>query len=302
MSGPTTLPQISVVIACVNGLPSIAECLDALRKQQGDVAAEIIVVNCCQDGTADLIRRKYPDVRLLHLAERLGIPELRAMGMAQARGEIIAITEDHCLAAEDWFREILKAHELGYPAVGGAVENASVSRLVDWAVYLCEYSPLMRPIPSGEVGGIAGNNAAYRREVLTALDESLKKNYWEFFIHEEMKKGGVKFFSVPTMVVFHKKSFSFLYFLSQRFHYSRSFAAMRKTRVSLARRFCYLASSPLLPLLMIWRMGQQVFHKKRHQKEFVLSLPLLAMFMVSYAFGEFWGYLAGPGESLSKVE
>jgi hypothetical protein len=42
--------------------------------------------------------------------------------------------------------------------------------------------------------------------------------------------------------------------------------------------------------------------KKRHVKEFLIALPLLSIFMISYAFGEFVGYLFGPGQSLLKVE
>ena len=295
-------PLISVIIASVNGLPSIDECLTALHRQKGNIKSEIIVVDCCRDGTADHIREKFPEVQLIHLPERLGIPELRAMGMSRAKGEYIAVTEDHCMAPENWYEEIQKAHASGYAAVGGTVVNGSVNRIVDWAVYLCEYSHVMPPIPSGEVDGIAGNNASYRREVLEKVDDSIKKNYWEFFLHEELRKNGVRFLSVPTLRINHKKEFGILYFLKQRYNYSRSFAGMRRKRESIAGRIKYLLASPILPILLLWRIARQVFQKGRHQREFFLSLPLLALFMVSYAAGEFIGYLLGPGASLAKVE
>jgi GT2 family glycosyltransferase len=294
--------RISVVIACVNGLPTIHDCLTALERERENYDVEIIVLNCCHDGTEDHVRRNFPSVTLWHFPSRLGIPELRARGMALATGAIITIIEDHCIVQKGWFGEMLKAHAQGYMAVGGTVVNGSVDRLIDWAVFLCEYSGVMPPAPDGEVSGITGNNVSYRKEILDGVDDRVKRTCWEFFLHEELKKAGVKFFSVPGIVVSHKKEFGLLYFLAQRYYYSRSFAGMRRERASIARRAFYLSCSPLLPGLMLWRMTKQVFHKRRHIGHFVRSLPLQVLFMISYAAGEFMGYLLGGGDSLLKVE
>ena len=296
------MPRISVVIACVNGLPSIDECLTALENMRKEHDVEVIVMNCCKDGTVAHIEKKFPSVKLVHFSERLGIPELRARGIACSTGEIVSIIEDHCLVQEGWFEEIIKAHQRGYMAVGGTVENGSVERILDWAVFLCEYSGVMPPMPCGEAEGITGNNASYRKEVLNRVDESVMRQCWEFFIHEELKNAGVKFFSAPTIVVSHKKEFGFFYFMSQRFYYSRSFAGMRRARTSIPKRAFYVCASPLLPGLMFWRMTKQILQKQRHVNKYVLSIPFMVPFLVSYAVGEFVGYLLGPGTSLLKVE
>jgi glycosyltransferase involved in cell wall biosynthesis len=297
------MDKISVISVSLHGSPLLDESLHALEKQRGaGEDAEIIVVSYSQNGTVEHIKKQFPRIKFLQPSERLGIPQLRALGMSHATGDIIAITEDCCVPGENWFEEIRKAHGLGYEVVGGAIEKGSANKIVNWAVYLCEYSQAMLPIPSGEVAGVAGNNASYKREVLDKVDESIKRDYWEFFLHEELRKQKVKFLSAPAMVVVKKKEFNFLYFLTQRFHYSRSFAGMRRTRISASRRILCVLISPLLPLLMTWRIAQQVHQKKRYYKEFFMSLPLLTIFMISYAAGEFVGYLFGPGKSLSKVE
>jgi GT2 family glycosyltransferase len=295
-------PRISVVIACVNGLPWIDDCLKALKKQQGGIRAETIVVCCCKDETPDHIRTHFPAVKLIQPGERKGIPELRTIGVAEASGEIIVITEDHCLGAPNWFQEISRAHESGYDAIGGAVENGSVDRLTDWAVYLCEYSGVMPPIPDAEVEGIAGNNAAYKRELLDRVDSDILKNYWEYFIQAEMRKLGARFLSVPSILVYHKKEFGFFYFLAQRFHYSRSFAGMRRSRVTFFKKILYALSSPFLPFLLTIRIARDVLRKRRYLKELLLTSPLLLTFMVSYTVGELVGYVFGGGDSLLKVE
>jgi len=296
------MTKLSVIIPSVNGLPSIGECLTALEKQRGSIDAEIIVADSNHDGTAEHICKNFPRVKLLKLNERRGIPELRALGMREATGDILIIIEDHCIAPENWFVEIVKAHDSEYGVVGGAVENGSPERLVDWAVFLCEYSSFMLPIFAGETEFITGNNTSYKRKVIEQLDEKLKRDYWEYFLHEELKSTGVKFLSTPSIVVSHKKEFGFFYFLSQRFHYSRSFAAMRRTKSKVSKQLIQLLFAPLLPAYLTWRIMRNVLHKKRHYKEFFLSLPLLVIFMFSYALGEFVGQLFGPGNSLVKVE
>lgn len=297
------MAKLSVIIPSVNGLPSIGDCLQALSNQRGEVDTQVIVVDRCGNSTADYITSHFPEVKLVRVPKRLSIPEMRAIGFAEATGEFISFTEDHCIAPDDWFQKIIEAHhQSGYQAIGGAIENGSVARIRDWAAYLCEYSGLMLPIPAGEVEGIAGNNSSYARALLESVDESFTRDYWEFFLHEELRARGIKFLSVPEIVMAHTKEFDVGYFLAQRFHYSRSFAAMRRARVPAIRRMYYLLTTPALPFLLLWRIASQVVSKKRHYKELILSLPLLSLYGVSYACGEFVGYLCGPGQSLVKVE
>ena len=297
------MPRLSVIIASVNGLPSIDDCLSSLEKEAREVDCEVVVANRCQDGTAQHIAQTFPWVKLLTFSRQLSVWELRARALAEASGDIIVVTEDHCIVPEGWVSEILKAHQLGYMVVGGAVENGMTDRIIDWAAFLCEYSSAMLPIPAGEVEGIPGNNAAYKREVLKLDDCSTDRSFWDWFLHEELKKNGIRFLSVPSIVVHHTKRFGFLQFLAQRFHYSRSFAGVRRSLISPSRRVGYLLASPLLPLVMASRVARNVLiEKRRCYRQFVLAIPSLTAFWVSYAIGEFVGYLLGPGSSLSRIE
>ena len=160
------MPKFSVIIASVNGLPTIAECLTALEHQQGEHDAEIIVVDSTTDGTAEHIKTHFPLVKLIKSVEKVGVPELRAIGMKEARGEFLIVTEDHCIAPKNWLAEFHKAHEKGYEVVGGAVENACRESLTDWATFLCEYSAFMPPINAGETEFVAGNNVSYQRTTI----------------------------------------------------------------------------------------------------------------------------------------
>ena len=296
------MPKFSVIIASVNSLPSIAECLTALDIAAKDFDVELVVVDATTDDTANYVAKNFPLVKLIKLPERLGIPEMRAIGMREATGDYFVVTEDHCIAPGNWLEEIDKAHNSGFAVVGGAVENGSTRRLIDWAVFLCEYSNFMSPIPDGEVEFLAGNNVSYKRTVIEQIDESVKNDYWEYFLQAEMKKKNIKFLSAPSITIDHKKEFGFFYFLSQRFHYSRSFAAMRRRKSTTLQKFIYLVYTPIAPFHLTWRIVRNVLQKKRHRKELLLSFPFLAVFMCSYAAGELTGQLFGSGNSLAKVE
>ncbi len=296
------MPKFSVIIASVNGLPFIADCLASLEKQRGDIEAEIVVVDSTDEKTREHIASNFPAVRLIELEGRPGIPEMRSIGIKAATGDYLVITEDHCIAPENWLKEISRAHMAGYAVVGGGVENGSCSRLVDWAVFLCEYSSFMPPIEAGEVEFLAGNNVSYSRAAIARVDEHVRNDFWEYFLQAELKQQGVKFLSVPAVEIIHKKEFGFFYFLAQRFHYSRSFAAMRRKRSTVSRQLIYLAYMPVSVFHLTWRIVTNVRRKRKYRKELFLSFPFLAMFMCSYAFGELVGQLFGSGNSLAKVE
>lgn len=296
------MTMISVIVVSVIGSPYLEECLDALHEQEGEFDIEIIVVTPIQGDAVDRIKKKFPGIRLCTTSSRIGIPQLRALGLSHAAGETVAITEDCCIPEKNWCAEIVRAHRSGYDVVGGAIENGSSDTLVNWAAYFCEYSERMMPVPDEDVDGLAGNNSSYRRNIFKKVDKSFINNYWEYFLYQELKKLHVKLRSVPTIVVHKKKEHRFIPFLQQRFHFSRSFAGMRSTHMPPSRRIFYALSSPVLPFLMFWRIARQVVRKKRFGFQFLRALPLLSLFMLSYAGGEASGYLFGAGNSLEKVE
>lgn len=300
-------PTLSVIIASVNGLPMIEDCLASLAAQQGNVHAEVIVMDVAGEETVNVVREEFPWVQLVTFGERRTIPQLRAAGLQHAAGEIIAIIEDHCVADPHWYEEIVNAHRAHpeYIAVGGPVENGSRHRLVDWAVFFCEYSTFMMPLPRGRAEDIPGNNAAYKRRAFQGLshpEETLTSGFWESTLHRELRARGDQFFLEPAMVVYHKKHFGFWYFLGQRYHYSRYYAGRLVSGASLPRRVLRSAAALALPLLLLSRIARRIVKKKRHLRELLLTSPLLVIFTGAWAIGEMVGGMFGPGQSLREVD
>jgi len=296
----TAGPVVSVVVPSVNGLPALAGCLEALRRQGDAVPAEVLVVDRCGEEVRAAVRERFPDVRVFAAEPETAIPALRALGIAHSQAPVVAIIEDHCHVAPGWLAAIDRARREGHRVIGGAVSNGSVERVVDWAAFFCEYARFMPPLRGGPVDEVTGNNVVYERAALQGLP-GLEES-WEFFLHARLKEQGVPFFCAPDLLVSHCKEFGFAEFLSQRYHYSRSFAGMRLRGAPAWRRIAYALASPLLPPLLFARIARAVARRPGHGRRFLAAAPALAVFVGAAAWGEFVGAVAGPGDSLARVE
>ncbi len=294
-------PKISVVIASVNGLQCIQECLERLEALPERSEMELLVLDRRTDETAAEIRKRFPSVTVFDGLYGKSIPELRWLGMQRARGVLIAVIEDHCMVPTHWAAEILRFAESPYGVVGGPVENGSRERIIDWAFFLAEYGPCMPPLADGESRGVPGNNAVYRREVLP-LSEPNWGRVWESFLQQELLRRKVRMYLHGGMTLYHKKSFRLGEMMSQRFLYSRSFAAMRAQSMTAMKRLIYAGLSAALPAVLLWRISTGLLRKRRNLKELIAGLPIIGLFVLSWGSGEMAGYLAGDGNSLVRVE
>ena len=296
-------PQLSIVIASLNGLRYVRACLESLKAQTGNVDAEIIVADCIGREVTDYIAQHHPDVIVIPFNEPKSVPELRAAGILRATGEIVAMTEDHCLAAPDWFEAMVASHAK-HPnyAIGGAVDNAATERLIDWAVYFCEYSAFTSPVPEGVTHDLPGPNVSYKRAAVDAMRDMLQDGgYWETFLHGRLESMGEQLYSDPTIKILHKKHFTLGDFLSERFHYGRWYAGTRNQFTSTGKRLFYLAFSPALPPMLLKRLYDRVKSRGRNMREFMQCLPLISIFTLAWAAGEFVGYATGAGKSVMKL-
>ncbi len=294
-------PRLSVVIASVNGWSVLEPTLRALDAQPERDTMQIVVVDVVGGATRERIRSHQPPVDCVAVEERLTIPRLRYLGVQRANGEIVAILEDHGEVDRDWARQMLDAHEGPWGAVGGVVENGR-GGLVNWAVFFCEYTTYMAPVPEGEHADLPGNNIAYKRPHLLRHARVLDEGKWESWLNDRLRADGVPIASTNRAIVRHIKPFRLGDFLAQRFHFARSYAGMRRVEQSRIQRLVYGFGSLALPALLMLRVTRNAFQKRRHLGRFVLCAPLIALFLTVGSFGEMLGYLFGPGRSLEKVE
>lgn len=292
-----TAPELSVVVASVNGFPYLGACLESLRARCP--TAEVIVADSTDEATRRLVREEWPDVRLLSFEEPTPIPVLRAAGIFAASAGNVALIEDHCVVRNGWAEGIVAAHRQGRSVVGGPIRNGSTDRLRDWAAFLFEYSSYMEPAPSGAVADLPGMNVSYDRRALTAIDDLLRAGKWESWLHSRLLEQGFELHSTPEATLDHVKDFGIREFLSQRFHYARAYAAMRAPDLG-ARKLVYALAAPTLVPLLYLRIARNVLGRRR-ARLLLATTPLLLLYVATTAIGEAAGYLLGGGRSLLKV-
>jgi Glycosyl transferase family 2 len=292
------LADVSLVIPSRRGGASLLDTVAAFTEEtRGGV--EIIVAECAPDDTAARIAARWPAVHVIHAAGDRTIPQLRAAGLARATGGIVAMAGDACAPRAGWLAALRRAHESTPGAVGGALENGSTGRLVDWAVFFCEYGRFMTPLAAEPRADLPAQNVSYSRLALREIDDLVRQATWEPLWHWRLAERGARLVRDGSIVVVLNKRFTLTGFLRERFQYARSFAAQRLDGAPPARRARFTAGCIVLPLVVLVRLGRDLLPKRRHLGWLLLSLPYLCLFACAWAAGEAIGYAHGAGSTES---
>lgn len=295
-------PDLSVVIASVNGSTCLATCLAAIEGQEGDATAEVIIVAAAASPVPAVLRREHPRVRPLVIDGDATIPRLRAAGIRAARGSVVAITEDHCVPPPAWYASMLRAHAASdAAAIGGAVDNGATERLVDWAVYFLEYGRFSSPLPGGATDDLPGPNVSYKRRTIETLGDVIAHEYWETFVHDRLRRTGHQLWSDPSIPMVHRMHFSFWPFLAERFHYGRAFAGTRSGSLGGIERGLRATLWGLLIPLFVLRTARTTLSRKGQRMTFACCAPMVCCFAAAAALGEGVGYVCGAGQSQMRL-
>lgn len=100
--------QLSVIILNYNVQYFLELCVLSVQNALETIAGEIIVVdNKSSDGSCEMMKQRFPNVKLIHNNENIGFPKGNNIGVAQAKGEYICILNPDTVVAEDTFIKIL---------------------------------------------------------------------------------------------------------------------------------------------------------------------------------------------------
>lgn len=110
-------PLVSVVIPSWNGRHLLPRCLDTLRAQSYRRLEIIVADGASRDGTADLVKAEYPEVRLLGLPANYGFSGNVNAGLRAAGGELLALLNNDAEAAPSWIEALVEA-ALAAPCAG----------------------------------------------------------------------------------------------------------------------------------------------------------------------------------------
>ena len=91
---PDSRPEITVGIVTRNRLDKLIQAIESVYIQEVDSVEIIVVDNASQDETITVLRRDYPDIRLIQLGENVGCPGGRNHIYTHARGKYVVNLDD----------------------------------------------------------------------------------------------------------------------------------------------------------------------------------------------------------------
>src|SRR5258707_8023383 len=87
-----TAVDVSIVIPCYNAHSVLGSCLQSLYSHPPARSFEVVVVNdASTDGTPEMLRERFPWVRLLDNPTNLGYSRSTNRGIAESRGRFILL-------------------------------------------------------------------------------------------------------------------------------------------------------------------------------------------------------------------
>jgi GT2 family glycosyltransferase len=100
--------DLSVVIVNYNVRQFLENALQSIRKAAEGLEAEVFVVdNASTDGSPEMVRAGFPEVRLIVNTENLGFARANNIALARARGEFLLLINPDTLVQEDTFQRMI---------------------------------------------------------------------------------------------------------------------------------------------------------------------------------------------------
>ncbi|GEP50562.1 glycosyl transferase family 2 [Flavobacterium noncentrifugens] len=100
--------KLSVIILNYNVRNFLELCVLSVQSALLNIDAEIIVIdNNSPDDSCDMMKKRFPNVRLIENKENSGFPKGNNIGVAEAKGEYICILNPDTVVAEDTFDKVL---------------------------------------------------------------------------------------------------------------------------------------------------------------------------------------------------
>jgi hypothetical protein len=289
--------RLSVIVTCTQPWPEARACLERLLPQARAGDVEIVVVDGSARGLDPTTGASVTWLR----APGLGPHELRFLGLSEVRGDIVAITEDHCDVARDWCDRILDAHSARpeVAAIAGPVTNGAPNRLMDRASFFLVHGQNV-PEHAGRPRGWfppTGSNTSYKRAQIVSVVQ--QPGDLELVVTPQLWAEG-RLAIDENVVVAHSQSMGALSHLVNHFHAARSHAGLVAERGMAAGRRALLGdamgfSRSLLGSTL--NVGRSV---PRYRAEIRRALPAMSLLAMAGTAGYLAG-IAGPGGSLRRL-
>lgn len=238
--------EISFIIVNWNTKDLLRGCLDSVAKTVGSLSHEIIVVdNASSDGSADMLVREYPSVRLIANSENRGFGAANNQGFAVMKGKYALLINTDAVLTEGAVEKLWRFAEAHPRAaiVCGQLLNADGSKQNSVAAFptlltLCLNTSLLEYLFPGrypskrydhreplEIESAIGACMMVRGQALTEVS-CFDDRYFFFFEETDlafaMRRAGWGIYQVPDAHIYHFQGKSIGHNARSRIEFYRS--------------------------------------------------------------------------------
>ena len=280
-------PCVLILIVNWNNFPDTKACLESLRLLTYDNYQVMVVDNGSNDGSADLIRKGFPAIRIVDLAENLGFAGGNNAGLRYAQTEefpyVLLLNNDTTILDGGFLGRLVEVleEEQDVGAVGPAVEQTDGQTQLSILPYPTLYNSirnslgLYHPDHSQRqfVDSIAGCCVLVRTEVQNNIG-LLDENYFMYGEETEwffrMRKLGWRILYLPIKSIVHKGSAS-IDMLERQDIYIERRANLIYTLVKHNQKFQAAATIVLMVALLFYRCVKSRFSTENHFPFYMLK-------------------------------
>jgi GT2 family glycosyltransferase len=227
-TGPPVL--ISVIVCTYNGSATLAACLESLESLNHS-AYEVLLIDDGSTEDIGRIVRAFPEVRYLR-QDHAGLSAARNLGMREAQGELLAYTDDDCIADEDWLRHAAAAFDNDdWAACGGPNIPPRPRNATEAVVASAPGSPTHVMLNDVEAEHLPGCNLIIRKASLKAIG-GFREQYHtagdDVDVCWRLREAGGRLRFVPGAMVWHHRRRTLQAYLRQQRGYGHAEALLMK--------------------------------------------------------------------------
>lgn len=270
---------ISVVIPAYRGIATITETIKSIVDAVQVLSVEILVIESSNDGTVDLVRREFPEVRLIAVPTQASAGKARNIGAREAKGDFILFVDQDCVVPIDWIPQLLGEFNTSKTgAVGGSVGFRNWSNWSGSAVFFLEflYHFPSRKRSTRNSNFLIGCNLACRKAVFDSVTFPEQTLAEDFLFSHNLKQADWEVVYKPSVTVLHWNREGWLEFF--RYNTKMGNAAARYQKAMGQGLYSSIEKLPLLiflsPLVVLPRIAFGLLGNWRYLIRFLLLLPV----------------------------
>jgi GT2 family glycosyltransferase len=111
--------KLSVIIVNYNVKAYLEQCLRSVYEALHGLEGEVFVVdNLSTDGSVEMVRERFPQVKLIANRENVGFSRANNQAIHESRGEYVLLLNPDTVVGEDVFHQVVRFLD-GHPKAGG---------------------------------------------------------------------------------------------------------------------------------------------------------------------------------------